>query len=130
MTHEQWVKMSSEEQQIKVAKLCGWRDIRVEMPKDCYGLRGMTPNKTHPSYSGNDEDGWRITIPDYLHDLNVMYEAEETLNPGFNGDSVDPRWNRYMRKLSETAHWKLSLLHLTAAQRAEAFVLSMTATPQ
>ena len=61
---------------------------------------------------------------DYLNDLNAMHEAEKTLNPAQFGDywphldsicEQDSKHMLYMRAI-----------RATAAQRAEAFVLTMS----
>lgn len=51
MTREKWSKMSPDERRIKVAKLCGWRDISsvvLQSPsgEDYATLAGRTPDGT------------------------------------------------------------------------------------
>lgn len=120
MTREQWKELTAEEQRVKVAELCGFYSIGNE---DWVGMRGHR-SEYHP-------------IPNYLNDLNAMHEAEEKLSD---------------RQRKESYGWALAgivhcgddeeedydgidtcvlkddidfLFHATAAQRAEAFVLTM-----
>lgn len=56
-------------------------------------------------------------VPDYLHDLNAMHEAEEILN--------ENKRLIYSRALVENFHglgWQFDVIHATSAQRAEAFL--------
>ena len=53
-------------------------------------------------------------IPDYLNDLNAMHDAEKVL-------ILDCVWATYLGELSVVVAEK-SLVHATAAQRAEAFL--------
>ena len=63
---------------------------------------------------------WRSTwegIPDYLVDLNAMYMAERLIEE--NEMQID-----YMNNILDVSkQW--AICHATAAQRAEAFVLTM-----
>ena len=53
-------------------------------------------------------------VPDYLNDLNAMYRAEETLNSN--------QWETWHRIVG---NWATDRAHLTAAQRAEAFLRTL-----
>lgn len=58
--------------------------------------------------------GWKFqinTLPNYLHDLNAMHEAEEKLDCN--------QWEVWHRIVGE---WPTELARLTASQRAEAFL--------
>lgn len=61
--------------------------------------------------------------PDYPNDLNAMSQVEE-----FIGPKQKPNYCKELRKITECANsnsdWKL--LHATARQRAQAFVLTMS----
>jgi len=117
MTREEYAKLTPEEKRIKVAELCGFTKIN---PKDYI-------------WHGNEWDGWaenfisgiskgnRVILPDYLNDLNAMHEAEKLLSRS--------QQHNYMSLLSWTdAGYKEpeDFILATAAQRAEAFVLTMT----
>lgn len=122
MTHNKWIKLTPEEQLIKVAELCGWTLIGSDNVVPWHtDIAGLPPN-------GNGNA--RISIPDYLNDLNAIHKAEASL--------ADDRklWNRYEDELvkiccrddrkpifmcGEVYHF-----HATAAQRAEAFVMAKT----
>jgi hypothetical protein len=66
-------------------------------------------------------------IPDYLHDLNAMHEAEKVLTAkDING------WNAYTAQLAKITGghpWRNSkvfiLVHATAAQRSQAFLKTL-----
>ena len=55
-----------------------------------------------------------LHLPDYLHDLNSMHEAERILVNQF-----DTKWETYWRHLQ---HVMPHPMFATAAQRAEAFL--------
>lgn len=90
--------MTDEEINTKIAKACGW-------------------------YSWHrTENGWwtgpcdpRPQPPDYVHDLNAMHEAEETLTP-----KGQLEYQEYLAKDSHGVSW--FKIHATARQRAEAFL--------
>lgn len=100
--------MTEQEQRIAIAEWNGW--------KDCFlspGI-GVTGNRPSPMdvYA-------RALIPDFLHDLNAIHEAEGKLSVA---DQLE-----YARLLHPPGHephlvkdWHI--LHATAAQRAEALL--------
>lgn len=119
--------ISDEEIRIKVAELCGWvnnganywhkngevRALNDECSDGCGGI-------------GDDIKG----LPKYDSDLNAMYEAEEF------GKNNDEHWTeKWLEELAlvlsddETNDYlnvgKYELIHSTARQRAEAFILAM-----
>lgn len=125
MTHEDWVKLTPDEQRVKIAELCGWKVMRhgPVMASGCYGCFGYPPDR-------HDWIGYEnIDVPNYLNDLNDMHEAEKML-----GDRSSPLWSKYIQHLNNSSYvdlqeqtvreWVFSI-HATAAQRAEAFVLTM-----
>jgi hypothetical protein len=83
--------MSEEEINIAIAEACGWKT----------GYRD--PEAWHP-------------LPDFLHDLNAMHEAEKVLD--YN------QMNRYQNiELSRFVHTGTTwICSATASQRAEAFL--------
>ena len=105
MTREQWAKLSPEIQRIMVAELCGWKDIE---PENCSPLFDVV--------SGRRDSIVYTEIPDYLNDLNAMHEAEELVK-------TDELFGEYGIWLERLGDW--DGFCATAAQRAEAFVLTM-----
>lgn len=104
--------MTPEQQRIKIAEACGWKH-----------------HHTRPSETERHQKKWRYLsdLPDYLNDLNAMYEAEKVLKyfPDYLfhlREIVGPfpdamsEWSDY--------HWQ-DVVHATAAQRAEAFGLTL-----
>lgn len=107
--------MKPEEQRIAIAEWCGLRDIQNAY---CYGKDGSLP------------------LPDYLNDLNGMWDAEqlligkedgsgqwlyckyssELLNLKTDGDETSESSN-----LFDDSGW-FGAIHATAAQRAEALL--------
>lgn len=86
--------MTPEQQRIAIAESCGWKT----------GYRD--PEAWHP-------------LPDFLHDLNAMHEAEKVLI----GDEPENSelWCDFQTNLVIACPAYLSY-HATAAQRAEAFL--------
>jgi len=110
-------KKSPEEQRIQIARLCGWYNI-WQGTKALYG-------RLHHS----KEDGY---VPDYFNDLNAMHKAIMwafdtclSFNPTMyvaNLDKVIIGSKEYNN--GEVAD-RFDFANATAAQRAEAFVLTM-----
>lgn len=98
--------MTPEAQRIAIAEACGW-------------LR-MIRNGIEVYY---DPEGGHVLphdLPDYLNDLNAMYDAEKVLlNAGRAGDWRG--WDSYRLTLDEI-NGPDDTFHATAAQRAEAFL--------
>jgi hypothetical protein len=98
MTREHWRQMTPEQQRIKVAELCG-----------------LAP------FVRRDGSASTTGLPDYLDDLNAMHEAEQIFHtPRRSG--VIPKYVYETHLLTIT---KGEPIYATAAQRAEAFVLTM-----
>lgn len=90
--------MSPDAQRIAIAEACGWKIISNFGSGVVYGQ--------HPNYPSSNQ------VPDYLHDLNAMHEAQKLLKP--------IEWENYRQEL-----WLLCAdndIRATAAQRAEAFL--------
>ena len=109
MTHEQWIKLSPEEKCMKVAELCGWHHSdgywwkHTSVKPQVDGVRGME------------------AVPNYLTDLNAMHEAEDTIH---NEDFSNPEWLKFLMNMGKVINQRRA--HASAAQRAEAFVLTMS----
>jgi len=127
MTHKQWVKLSPKEQRIKVAKLCGWTHFRRVVFSGDHKKDGLLfgSSQKQPRQAWNFETN---EIPDYLNDLNAMHEAEKFIPL--------PKWYEWLNALGRatgepekdedsTPLTVLAVYRATAAQRAEAFVLTM-----
>lgn len=103
--------MTEREQQIAIAEACGWHGIEV-FPGD-HGLMGMLiPLRGF------------LPLPDYLHDLNAMRDAEKILNSRQCveydeqlHDLVTDLDGIFTKSQPERFVW-----HATTAQRAEAFL--------
>ena len=112
--------MTAEKQRIAIAEACGWRFMARVAEHDpdadrmAY-LAGLPPGK-QPPHDG--EFSVDAEVPNYLNDLNAMYEAEKALTEGQRIDYV-------AKHLWEIVPAKYCFAHYfwaTAAQRAEAFL--------
>jgi hypothetical protein len=92
--------MNKEQQRITIAEACGWTKIS---DWKAAGINGQHP--TEP---------WTEVIPDYLNDLNAMHDAEKWLI-----EDDQHAYGCYCIDLQEEYG---NTVHLTAAQRAEAFL--------
>ena len=135
--------MNEQEQRIAIAKACGWKKI-ITLNLPIYGAWGNSFPSSHRDTSVGiapfdvskypreekfyGENVIRVRLPDYLNDLNAIYEAENILF-----EKNDWRIIRtYFDLLSPNIHkddsmdeddWKLC--HATAKQRAEAFLRTL-----
>jgi hypothetical protein len=112
MTHEDWIKLTHEEQQIEV--------------RSCLGFDKIYKNGFWGGYYWKRRsDGWfDYYDPDYLTDLNAMHEAEKLLDGNEQGINCS-RATLYKGILASICMDHVPI-HATAAQRAEAFVIVMT----
>lgn len=105
-------------QKIAILKACGWTQLNF----------GSLTVWKHPETPKNVNLGERdiiqsSSLPNYLNDLNAMYEAEKVLNM--------PQFMDYISELSLlVSHNKTSspcgrTVTATAAQRAEAFLRTL-----
>ena len=100
--------MTREQQRIAIAEACGWKCTAAFKEAIACWVR---PN-------GMDHE--TESIPDYLHDLNAMHEAEKVL--------TEDQQEQYLNNLYEVCNlhsmindaWNLNCA--TASQRAEAFL--------
>ena len=130
MTREKWAKMSADEKQIKVAELCGWwldgdtvKSFFWRHPRrpEAIGISGVCGN--FPPARG---------LPDYENDLNAMSEAERTL-VDYGKRALYINWvygiicrDKNGRMFDEDGICPTdTLIFASAAQRSEAFVLTM-----
>ena len=99
--------MTQEQKRIKIAEACGWELV-------CPPAGGFF------AYWQN-RDIKREDVPDYLHDLNAMHEAEKVLNEPVNMQKH--AWNTYKARLENITNG--SSFHATARQRAEEFLRTL-----
>lgn len=136
MTRAKWAKLTDDEKRIKVAELCGWTYVRVANREERIRFSLNTGYDSPPGdicgvvpgrISEKDDD-WVDVVPDYLHDLNAMRDAEKLLfdvtRNSMRGDLV------YLDELANTtgtsrAGVQQELVMATAAQRAESLVLTL-----
>ena len=115
MTREEWAELTPKEQGVKVAECCGW-----ECPEYLPVSEGIWPEKRSDcgDLQGIGSLGYSYALPDYLNDLNAMHEAEKLIP-----EHLHDHW---LFQLDCTgARGARLLVTATAAQRAEAFVLTM-----
>lgn len=102
---------TQEQKRIKIAEACGWTQCRWNGAYDT--LKGVPP--VRPSVFRD--------IPDYFNDLNAMHEAEKVLiqRGGL------PSYEHFLRlnEFTEDNEPWYGSIHATAAQRAEAFGLTL-----
>ncbi len=107
-------ELTPEQKRIAIAEACGWEyDESMEM--------WLSPSDIH---------FFEWQIPDYLNDLNAMHEAEKTMS--------EHQWMEYYSMLdsitnrSNGKYWgqtrKMAPVFTTAAQRADAFLLTLNLT--
>jgi len=101
--------MTNEEIDIAIAEACGWKHYHEDLWVD-------------PDFSG-DPDGFSELqcgdLPDYLNDLNAMHEAEKVIKKDSN------LWKTYESFLARIVSGDCGMFHITANQRAEAFLKTL-----
>jgi len=108
--------MKPEQQRIAIAEICGWTDIHGGPPEGAY-WRGANPLRP---------DLLKEEIPDYLNDLNAMHGAEEILTRQQRAAYAENL--TYAIRDHETPgfyHERFVLVHLSAKERAEAFLKTL-----
>ena len=137
MNREQWAKLSPEEQRIKVAELCGWKNCGYRFQDGKINDDGVYVPKGEATISSSGygvltgEAPWSkssviAAIPDYLNDLNAMCEAEKVAL------SHKDYHHNYLLNLiivCDAPGWRIdpcAIVCATASQRAEALYLTMT----
>ena len=117
--------MNPEKQRIAIAEACGWK---------------LKSNGLSPMWSWQNESlihriKWvahkvmasQGVLPDYLNDLNAMHEAEKVLTPDTRPEYLCQLFDAATRGMSGLYPVDENYLshHATAAQRAEAFLLTI-----
>jgi hypothetical protein len=107
--------MNEEQQRIAIAEACGFINVRM-WSESCIASVGMN---AEGKYWGS------LSVPDYLHDLNAMHDAEKTLDfeqsELFEDELCDVTF-KDNDGLENPLPCRFSVCHATAAQRAEAFL--------
>ena len=100
--------MNPEAQRIAIAEACGWTN--------CVSDSGFVDR-----YKGTpSETTVRVTLPDYLNDLNAMHEAEKILR-----QAQDYQYRASVLPAVCKDGSGMIALTATAAQRAEAFLRTL-----
>ncbi len=110
--------MTEQEQRIAIAEACGFEVL----------LEGISPtDKLAGRKPGIGDGDWHI-LPDYLHDLNAMHEAEKTLD---ESQRTKFYWELAKIVLGDNVPLNCAflLVHATAAQRAKAFLCTLGKWP-
>lgn len=107
--------MTPEEKRIKIAEAVGWRNVRrttiLKGRVMREGVFGIPPYWPH-EYTTNEE------VPRFTESLDAIAEAEKTItNDG-------PRWLAYTNAITDATGLDYEI-HATAAQKADAFLLSL-----
>lgn len=111
--------MTPEQQRIAIAEACGYINVRM-WSESCIASMGMN---AEGKYWGS------LGVPDYLNDLNAMHEAEQMLwrmDWRLRDDFID-----HLARIINPIHGYrmqdgIDLLDATAAQRAEAFLKTIS----
>lgn len=105
--------MKPERQRTAIAEACGWT--------------GIAPYHNNGPLWGKSPDGTLHALPDYLNDLNAMHEAETEKVLGDRRllylGALEELLGVEEEPLSAIAEW--TVVHATAAQKAEAFLKAM-----
>ena len=120
MTSEEYDALTEEEKQIKVAICNNWSVLK----RTSDGVKMMHEPTGKIGYITDRLDENR-KVPDYLNDLNAMHEAEKLLEGDDRLEYID-----YLTPMSSNDFERRTGCFATAAQRAKAFVLTMTGDEQ
>lgn len=125
--------MNPKEKNIKIAEACGWKKIEPITIEYMYRAGAMTSG-TATWENEKGEPMLEEWIPDFCNDLNAMHKAERSLKiegEGKYGDLLSQmirekenlRWGDKPTKKFPFNGWGyFSLAHLTASQKADAFL--------
>ena len=97
--------MTKEAQRIAIAEACGWKRVKTYK----FGKRQRL------SFIHDDE------LPDYLNDLNAMYEAEQSIPKHLQNRYID-HLNAIQWREVTNEFIRFKEARATAAQRSEAFL--------
>lgn len=117
--------MTPEAQRLAIAQACGW--TRVTKPTFANGMDEMATLGSSILL----REFWEVEqLPDYLHDLNAMQEAEKSLDGKVQQADFA---QRLIEVINQERHGESRFLgasqfdqmHATAAQRAKAFLRTL-----
>jgi hypothetical protein len=113
------MSFTREQKRIKIAEACGWKGI---VPQFAIGYAPWRPKSYSEACMGDLDSIPQDPIPDYCNDLNAMHEAEKLLK-----SEQHFTFQVELARVINTTTYPLNfaLLHATAAQRAEAFGLTL-----
>ena len=130
---------TAQQKRMAIAEACGWTNcLTCSHPDTIQGLpptgyKESAVTRRAPSPDENDGDRW-FWLPDYLSDLNAMREAETGL-PRYMLRVYEHHLQRVVSMATTDADWcseesnfpKATTYpwHATAAQRANAFLLTV-----
>ena len=103
--------MTNEEKNIKICEALGWRRIKPDM------VGPLCWEKANEPHTLGFTAYWQHELPNYFGDLNACHEMEKRLS-----------WiqgNEYNENLCDILPPDQHIYHATAAQRAEAFGLTL-----
>lgn len=121
--------MTSEAKRIAIAKACGWTRCNCIDCGDKSDALWIPPGID--TFGHKDWCKSYLEPPDYLNDLNAMHEAEKvfshknTLGMGAQSAVYTKHLENTVSRTGFFAGWSWALLHATAAQRADAFLLTL-----
>jgi hypothetical protein len=122
MNHEKWIKLSDESKNIKIAELDGWKKI----PSPDH-WRQLWEHPTDYEYEGKYKVARTAAqLPNYIDDLNAMQMAVDRLEYTKLVTWLHKLGVVIFGEKSNRNDWVwIDMVRATAAQRAEAFVLTM-----
>ena len=115
--------MTTEEQRIAIAEVCGYSDFLEEKISTGAFGRAIILRARHSPPDAPPEMHPYKSVPDYLNDLNAMHEVLKILLPPGKGKT------RFVEILKELVgvldDQEFFLIHSTASQQAEAFLRTL-----
>lgn len=124
--HTPFRAMTPEAQRIAIAEACGWKS--PYHPENIAGMNGWWSQKRGVWWVNPLSERVMISsVPDYPNDLNAMHEAEKVLMHDQQVQfSIEVgRLTTAYLPASRSAWTDFTLMHATAAQRAEAFLRTL-----
>jgi len=111
--------MDKDKQQIKIAEVCGYTDVRVEKMED--GDFDSRSVSTWEEIRGTKK-GKRERIPDYVNSLDAMYKAEKYILD--RGDDWGVYCDHIMDIFLKAGGYQNAelVIHASVAVRAKAFL--------
>lgn len=116
--------MKREKQRLVIAEVCGFHHCHVS----------LINRQAHFNWAHRDDDGWKEwarndqqsnacpthDLPDFLHDLNAMHEAEKI----FMENQLGPRYQAELDDIN-SRNLDYGVYHSSASERAEAFLRTL-----